>query len=379
MASTDIHMVVPPRSGTDWTVAIAGILLAGALVAVLWGLSAPVRADVDGVSRTVKPGTTIADLTLAHYTQARTGSLFSVNGGIIGMHSGNPITYVRNGRAVDSTQRVFEGDVIVSHSGADLTERRISATESIDPTATIQGSGPILKVLRPGTPGVSLVRKGAISGEIISTKVITPAENIVLQASMPASGAKVVALTFDDGPWPVQTEKIVAILKAAGVRATFFELGEQVHRYPAISRAVVAAGDVIGNHAWSHPFLTKLRAPAVRHEIADGAAAIRAATGVAPTLFRPPYGAINSTVWAQAKTEHESIVLWDVDTVDWSKPGVPKILSNLQRQIGRASIVLMHDGGGDRTQTSAALPLVIDWLKSHGYTFVTVGELHALR
>ena len=379
MTSTDTRIVIPPREGIDPLPALAGILLAAALVAVLWGLSTPVRADVEGVSRTVKPGTTIADLAAARYTHGRSGSLFSVNGGIISLSAGNPITYERNGRAVDPTQRIFEGDVITSHSGADLTERSVTATVSIDPTATIQGSGPILTVVRPGKAGISAVRKGAISGQIVSTKVITPAENIVLQASMPASGAKLVALTFDDGPWPAQTEKIVAILKAAGVRATFFELGEQVRRYPAISRAVVAAGDVIGNHSWNHPFLTKLKAPGVRHQIADGASAIKAATGVAPTLFRPPYGAINNTVWAQAKTEREKVVLWDVDTLDWSKPGVPKILANMKREIRQASIILMHDGGGDRSQTIAALPPMIDWLKQQGYTFVTVDELDSLK
>ncbi|MDR3687368.1 MAG: polysaccharide deacetylase family protein [Coriobacteriia bacterium] len=379
MTSSDTRIVVPPREGISLLSAVAGVLLAAALVAVLWGLSGPVRVDVDGISRTVKPGTTIADLAAAHYTNGRAGSLFSIKGGIIGMSAGDPGTYERNGRPVDATQRVFEGDVITSHSGADRTERTISTTVSIDPTATIQGTGPILTVVRPGKPGVSVVRKGAISGQIVSNTVVTPAENIVLQASMPASGAKLVALTFDDGPWPVQTEKIVAILKAAGVRATFFELGQQVQHYPAISRAVIAAGDVIGNHSWNHPFLTKLKAPGVRHQIADGASAIKAATGETATLFRPPYGAINNTVWAQAKTEHESIVLWDVDTLDWSKPGVPKILNNLQREIGRASIVLMHDGGGDRSETIAALPLAIDWLKAQGYTFVTVSELEAAR
>ena len=300
---------------------------------------------------------------MAHYTTAHAGSLFNVNGGVIGRASGDPVAYVRNGRTVADTQRVYEGDVVTSRPGADRTERTVAAPVSIAPTATIEGSGPILKVVRQGKPGVTLV----------------PAENIVLQASMPTSADKLVALTFDDGPWPAQTLAIVAILKTAGVHATFFELGQQVRRYPQLSRAVVSAGNVIGNHSWNHPFLTKMRTPQVRRQIADGASAIKAATGKTPTLFRPPYGAINNTVWAQAKVNRESIVLWDVDTLDWTKPGVPKILDNLQRHIGRASIVLMHDGGGNRSQTIAALPKMIDWLKAQGYTFVTVDQLQAAR
>jgi peptidoglycan/xylan/chitin deacetylase (PgdA/CDA1 family) len=369
----------PPPRGISALTAIAALLLAGALVAVVWGLGAPVHAEVDGVRREVPQGTTIAELARARFTKGTAGALLSVNGGIIGMASGYPVAYARNGRAVASSQRVYEGDVVTSRSGANRTEGVTSARVSIDPTATIEGSGPILKVVRPGKPGTSLVRKGALSGQIVSTKVLVPAENIVLQASLPSSDAKVVALTFDDGPWPVQTEKILAILSAAGVRGTFFQLGQQAKRYPAISRAVVAGGSVIGNHSWSHPVLTKMRVPNVRRQIADGAAAIKAATGVAPKVFRPPYGAINRNVWTQAKVEHESIALWDVDTLDWTRPGTAKILDNMKRGMGQASIVLMHDGGGDRRQTIAALPLMIDWLKQQGYTFVTVEELQALR
>jgi peptidoglycan/xylan/chitin deacetylase (PgdA/CDA1 family) len=258
-------------------------------------------------------------------------------------------------------------------------ERTVLATVSVDPTATIEGAGPILKVVRQGNAGLSVVRKGAISGYVVSSRVIVPAEHIVLMRSMPTSADKVVALTFDDGPWPKQTEQILSILKANGVRATFFELGSQVRRNPQISRAVVAAGSVVANHSWNHPFMTRMRAPQVRRQIADTAAVIKSATGKAPTLFRPPYGAINNTVWAQAKANRESVVLWDVDTLDWTKPGPAKILSNAENEMGRASIVLMHDGGGDRSQTIAALPKLIQWLKGQGYTFLTVDELQAAR
>jgi len=122
-----------------------------------------------------------------------------------------------------------------------------------------------------------------------------------------------------------------------------------------------------------------LRPAAVRKQITDSAAAIKAATGVAPTFLRPPYGAINHTVWVQAKAAHESIVLSDVDARDWVRPGVDKIVSNVTDGVGRDSIVLMHDGGGPRDQTIAALPKIIAWLKAHNYTFVTVAQMEAAR
>ena len=163
------------------------------------------------------------------------------------------------------------------------------------------------------------------------------------------------------------------------MHATFFEIGQQVGYWPQLSRAIVADGNIIGNHSWSHPFLNKMKPPQIRKQLLDTAAAIKRATGVAPTVFRPPYGAVNHNVWNQARVVHETVTLWDVDSLDWTRPGPSKILSNVTSHMGRASIVLMHDGGGPRQQTIAALPNVIAWLKANGYTFVTVPELQAAR
>ena len=370
-------MVPPPRNGIFAFAAIAIVLACAGLTAVLWGMGSPLRVNVDGAERTVAQGATVADLVSAHYTQARSGSMFTVNGGIAKMRGGYAPTYERNGREVVDAQRVFDGDVITS--GMDVTERTVSVKRSIDPTATIQGTGVILRTVSPGKPGVMLVRQGEFSGEIVSQKVLVPAENIVLVASNPASGARLVALTFDDGPWPGSTLAIVNILKAERVPGTFFEIGQQVKRSPQLSAAIVAAGNIVGNHSWSHPFLTKLKPAAVRKQITDTASAIKAATGVAPTLLRPPYGAINRNVWAQAAATHESVVLWNVDSLDWTRPGVNKIVATVQKEAGRASIVLMHDGGGPRAQTVAALPKVIAWFRARGYTFVNVAQMQALR
>ena len=380
MSAVTTHIARPSRSGIAPPVAIALVLVGAALVAVAWGLGSPLRVTVDGIPRpNVRQGSTVADLVTAGYAKAHPGQLLTINGGIANMKGGAPVGYERNGRVVVDSKRVFDGDVITSVNGADIVERVVSVRVSIDPTATIQGTGPILKVIRPGKAGLMLVRKGATSGEIESSKVLVPAENIILQASMPSSTDKLVALTFDDGPWPESTLAIVNVLKQAGVPGTFFELGVQVKRTPELSAAVVAAGNLVGNHSWSHPFLTKMKPAAIRKQITDSASAIKAATGVAPTLFRPPYGAINRNVWAQAKATHESVVLWDVDALDWTRPGVDKIVRNVTRNVGHASIVLMHDGGGPRAQTIAALPKIIAWLKAHNYTFVTVTQMQAAR
>lgn len=379
MAAVVSKITPPARSGVSAFAVIALVVVAAALTFAVWGFGAPLQLTVDGVPRSVSAGTTIADLAAAGYIRARVGVLYKVDGGIASIRGGGAPQYRRNGRDVVDSQQVYPGDVIVSSNGADLTERVVSARLSIDPTATIQGTGPILRVVRQGRPGVELVRKGAVSGDVVSRTVLVPAVNIVLAASSPSSTDKLVALTFDDGPWPNSTLKIISILKQEGVPGTFFELGQQVQRTPQLSAAVIAAGDSIGNHSWSHPFLTKLKPAAVRKQLTDTIKAVKNATGVQPTFFRPPYGAINHNVWAQAKATHQSVVLWDVDSLDWTRPGVAKIVHNVTSSVGHASIVLMHDGGGDRTQTAAALPIVIAWLKAHGYTFVTVAQMEAAR
>ena len=379
MAATVTQVTPPPRSRVSALTAIAFALVGAALTALVWGLGAPTGLTVDGAAHTVAPGTTVADLAGAHYTRARPGILYKIDGGIANVVGGDPTGYLRNGRPVADTQPVYPGDVIVSVQGASYTERVISERVSIDPTATIQGDGPILTVVQQGKPGVALVSKGAVSGDVVTSTVLAPAVNIVLQASYPTSANRVVALTFDDGPWPDSTLKIAQILKAAGVHGTFFELGEQVRKWPQLTAAVAADGNVIGNHSWSHPFFTKMKPAAIRKQITDTAKAIKAVTGKEPTLLRPPYGAINTSVWAQAKATHESIALWNVDTLDWTRPGVPKIMKTFAKEMGRSSVVLMHDGGGDRSQSVAALPKVIAWLKARGYLFLTVDQMQARR
>jgi peptidoglycan/xylan/chitin deacetylase (PgdA/CDA1 family) len=252
-------------------------------------------------------------------------------------------------------------------------------TVSVPPTTTVQGNGPILRLVSSGKPGVDEVVRGQISGSVISSKTITPAVNMVIEAGMPTSTDKLVALTFDDGPWAGQTEKILEILQRENVPGTFFELGVQAKRYPALSAKVVQAGMLVGNHTFDHALLTRMKFTAIQSDIARGADAIRSATGTRTAWFRPPYGAVNKNVWAASRGAKEGLVLWDVDALDWTRPGVPKIVSNVMKGMGRASIVLMHDGGGDRSQTIAALPRIISNLKAQGYTFVTVAQMEAAR
>ncbi len=196
----------------------------------------------------------------------------------------------------------------------------------------------------------------------------------------PAAG-RVIALTFDDGPWYL-TPAFLGVLERYHVPATFFEIGEQVGPFGqggAIQRRMLADGDMIGDHTWSHQDVAGAGALA-RTQIQDAAAAIRRATGgFAPCLFRAPYGAMSPALIAEARGMGFTTIQWNIDPRDWARPGVGEIESNILGNARPGSIVLMHDGGGDRSQTLAALPDIITTLRSRGYRFVTVTQLLGLR
>lgn len=184
-----------------------------------------------------------------------------------------------------------------------------------------------------------------------------------------------IALTFDDGPSPGYTNTILAILERYHIHATFFELGVWVQRYPDLARAVFADGDVIGDHTWGHPDLTKLGNDQINQQLANTRDIIQQATGVRTALFRPPYGAYTRRVLDLAAALQFSTIVWSVDPRDWSRPGTDAIISRVVNATQNGSIILLHDGGGDRSQTVAALPTIIEQLQQRGFTFVTIPQL----
>jgi len=179
---------------------------------------------------------------------------------------------------------------------------------------------------------------------------------------------KRVALTFDDGP-SEYTPGFLNVLHRQGVAGTFFEVGQEMPGRESTMRRIMREGDEIGDHTMHH---TEYPGYA---DIAPTATRIAAITDFKPCLFRPPGGAVNSSVVAAAAEAGMKTITWDVDPADWSTPGTSAIYSRIVDTAQPGSIVLMHDGGGNRSETLAALPHVIDTLRSRGYGFETVTQL----
>ena len=182
----------------------------------------------------------------------------------------------------------------------------------------------------------------------------------------------VVALTFDDGPWP-DTPQFVRALEAAHVHATFFLVGRLVPGHSALLRRELTDGDALGNHTFSHADL--VRAGGARPQLMLTSAAIERSSSYRPCLFRPPYGSYDGAVVGIAAAQRLTTVLWDVDPRDWSRPGTAAIVARVLAGVHDGSIVLMHDGGGPRQQTLQALPRIIAALRRRGFAFATVPEL----
>ena len=193
-----------------------------------------------------------------------------------------------------------------------------------------------------------------------------------------------IALTFDDGPWnDPPTVDFLKMLEREHVPATFFEIGRQIAPYDPGGQAeklMIADGDMIGDHTWSHPDMAALPPSAQQAQLLDAAAAIwRATGGFTPCLWRPPYGATSPSLISLARSLGFLTIMWDVDPHDWALPGVGAIYSNVVNSAHNGAIVIQHLGGGPRFQTLAAVRQEIATLRARGYRFVTVAQMLGLK
>jgi peptidoglycan-N-acetylglucosamine deacetylase len=192
-----------------------------------------------------------------------------------------------------------------------------------------------------------------------------------------------IALTFDDGPWgDPPTMDFIRLLAREHVPASFFEIGEQISEYDptgSVERAMLANGDMIGDHTWTHPDMAGLPIAKQTSELELTVDAIRHATGFTPCLWRPPYGDISPELISLARSLGLVTVMWDIDPRDWSQPGVGEIIGNVTKNARNGGIVEEHFGGGPRFETLDALPKEIANLRARGYSFVTVAQLLGLR
>ena len=262
-----------------------------------------------------------------------------------------------------------------------LDSQTRSALELIKSTDTIAdvGDGEIVTVDESRRDGMRRLTVDADG--YLTAKYVKFAEFPTLY-HQGAGGEHQVVITFDDGPDPRWTPKILDILKAANVKAAFFLVGVNAERYPGLVRRIVNEGHEIGNHTYYHPNLALCWPEHIRLELNATQLLLETITGRATTLFRPPYGADTSptqlselTPLKIAEDLNYLVVLESIDPQDWAKPGADIILRRIKQQRHDGSVILLHDAGGDRSQTVKALPRILDWLHTRGDTVVPLSTL----
>ena len=347
------------------------------------------RVTINGERATVWRGTTIEKILDKGLVEPTPGDLLSVEGDVLTEGGGDRCSAQIDGTPAELTARVHRGAEVTIGDGADVTE---DATVKEEPIAhgTSDDSREFdaywtgsIHLLSDGQDGVRTVSTGKVSGKTVS-EVTVPAidAGYTIYTAKPAD--KVIALTFDDGPWPETTEQILDILEENGAKATFFTIGNQISEVPDAVRRAHELGCQICTHTWDHADgsgggvnLTYMSSTEQVEEVQKGYAAIAEVLGEEPPhVMRAPggnfYGEMIDTLWPYVDAE----IGWDVDTEDWRQPGSDAIAAAIMSaQPGQ--VVLMHDGGGDRSQTVEAVRTAIPQLKEQGYSFVTIDELLA--
>lgn len=383
--------------GPILTVLVAVALVAGGAAAFAAMRPQQVSVTVNGRSEMLPKGATLAEAKERAGVSTRPGRLLAVDGSTIDEAGGTEQTVTVNGSEVasgecDSLRITEDGTSIEFADGRDETETFSSTEEREpfvshyegDPTATDYWAGSI-HLYQHGQDGVTVTKRGDRSGIEVTEQVQQRQdERFVTYSAQPPAGEKVIALTFDDGPWDDSTDEILDILESNGAKATFFTVGKQVGEHARQVRRQRDLGCLVLTHTWDHAAgsgqgvnLTYMSADEQVDEVMRGYGALRDLFGEEPLhMFRAPggnfYGGIVSTLKPYVDVEFG----WDVDTEDWKQPGVDAIYSRIMSATS-GNIVLMHDGGGDRSQTVAAVSRAVPELAAQGYRFVTVDELLA--
>ena len=372
-----------------------GSLIAVAVVVVLaivgifafnsWMGSKPVEVTLNGDQVTISGAErSVGGLLDNNVVSVTPGNYVAVDGSTIRQGEGTRCTAKVNGNNTDDMgTHLNGGDKIEISNGTDITEPYTDSDPQTLPHKTeLKGVGAVHLYSNNAQDGEQVTRTGKESGITATVTTKEPIDNIVQYYNVNSNGDKVIALTFDDGPWDKQTDEILDILEQNDAKATFFTVGQCISGHEKELQRAASMGCEIGTHTWDHAegsgqgvSLIKMSTDERKQEVQKGLEAIKNATGQeASTIFRCPGGNFDTSVATDLEGIVSAEIGWNVDTTDWKKPGADVIAQRIQ-SAGPGNIILMHDGGGDRSQTIEGLRQALPKLKEQGYSFITVQEL----
>lgn len=335
-----------------------------------------VPITVNSKELNAKRGQTLQTFLTEKKIMPKFGRLLDVKGKVISNKGGNPPTIFVNKKRSNFTYSVEGNEEIFLQPGTDKTEKVVERVEEVQSKIASKGKGSFIAIIRKGRPGVRVLKKGQISGKVIAGNwLVRPQDYTIGRFNI--RYRKVVALTFDDGP-SKYTSLIMKILKHNKVNASFFVLGNNIKKRPKWLKEMAARHYTIGNHTYNHTSLNKISSKKIARELKMTDNLIHKITGLKTKWVRPPGGALNSSAINTILERGYRISMWNIDTVDWVRPSPKVIKARVITELKPGQVILMHDGGGNRMNTAAALPGIIKGIKKAGYRLVTLDELYRL-
>lgn len=366
---------------------LAGVVGAGVYFFILNPRSYDV--SINGQTVNVERDSTIADVIEAGYATPTPGNLMAIDGTVATEGGGDPFAATVNGKATTDASTVLKRDDVVEITdGADQTETYTEAEEAI-PHGTVESDTSAegywagsLHVYQKGEDGLRVTRTGDVSGIVQTEDVKQPVDSGYRVYTADVGEDKVIALTFDDGPWETTTDQILDVLEANGAKATFFTIGNQISYNTEKIQREHDLGCQVCTHTWDHASgsgqgvnITYMSAEEQIDEFQKGYEAIRDVLGEEPShVTRAPGGNYYGETVSILEPYIDAEIGWDVDTEDWRLPGADAIYERLM-SVQPGQVILCHDGGGDRSQTVEAVSRAVPELVAQGYKFVTIDEL----
>ncbi len=345
----------------------------------------PVEATVNGETMTLQGNErSIEGLLDNNIVSVTPGNYVAVDNSVMREGDGTRCSAIINEKEIsDLSTRINQGDQVVVSNGTDVMEAYTDSEPTVIPAGYAKvGQWGAIHVFLPGQDGETVTRTGSESGISLEQVTKEKIDERLAYYNADSNGEKVVALTFDDGPWDTTTDQILDILKENDAKATFYTIGQQVPLHTEQIKRMADEGHEIATHTWDHAdgsgkgvSLDLMSTSERRDEVQKGLDIIKEISGKdASIYFRAPGGNFGESTANDLKDLISGEIGWNVDTEDWRRPGAEVIAERI-KSVQPGGIVLMHDGGGDRSQTVAGLREAITYLKDQGYKFVTISEL----
>jgi len=338
----------------------------------------PVPVTVMGQRVEVPQGATVA-ASLAG-AGPEPGDLIDVNGAMLEAGGGMPGAYLLNGAECWAGTLLRPGDAVGVRPGDDIVETIIVEDQLTPGPMEVRGSGSFVITRHQGEPARTTVSRGMVTGRVFGEVQRKAAKPLSVMRVQYRPGGKKIVLTLDDGPSRTYTSDILDVLDEEGVPAVFFLLGASAAARPDLVKRIAREGHELANHGYSHTVDERSEQSYIEDEIARTAAVIEAAGGATTVWFRPPGGILSAEIVRAAAAQGHRIALWNVDSLDWraarGRRGAEWIADRVLNPLPEpGSVLLFHDGGGNRSATVQALSTIIRTLKGEGYEFCTLSEL----